>query len=181
MRKLVVTPFLALVALTAIAMEVGKPAPALTIQRVGNPAVQVNQYKGKVVALAFMLTTCPHCQNLTRVLSAINKEYEGKGVQILGCAFNDDAAALLPQFIQTTGANFPVGYCTRDVVLNYLQYSILKSLYVPHMVFLDKKGVVQGDYLGESEFMQNPDKNIRAELDKLIKGAPTTSAANHKE
>ena len=169
----------ALVAFTATAAEVGKPSPPLNIQGVsGAPAFQPSQYKGKVVAMAIMLTTCPHCQNLMKVLSAVSKDYAAKGVQVVGCAMNDDAPQLLPAFIQQFDeAKFPVGYCNRNDVLAYVQYSVLQPFYVPHMIFLDKKGIVRGDYKGESDFMTNPDKNIRAELDQLLKGTATTSAA----
>jgi hypothetical protein len=38
--------------------------------------------------------------------------------------------------------------------------------------------MIRSDYPGESPFFQNPDTNIRAELDKLLKaGAATASHA----
>jgi thiol-disulfide isomerase/thioredoxin len=156
MRTILLTTLCTLLALTAFALDVGKPTPSLTIQMNGGGSLQLTQYRGKVVALAFMLTTCPHCQNLTKLLSTITKEYEGKGVQIVGCAFNDDAPQLLPQ---ASG----------------------KPFYVPHMVFLDRRGVIRGDFAGESDFMSHPELNIRTELDQLLKaGAPTPAAAPKK-
>jgi len=181
MRTLSATTLFSLLALTATAMEVGKPSPAFTIKQLSGPPIELSQYKGKVVAIAFIDTSCPHCQNLTKLLNVISKEYAGKPVQILGCAFNDGSQQALPQFIQQFQPNFPVGYCSRDAVLNYLQFPILKPLYVPHMVFLDKRGMVRGDYLGESEFMTHPDVNVRMELEQLLKGGTTTSAAARKQ
>jgi hypothetical protein len=69
-----------------------------------------------------------------------------------------------------------VGFCTRQAVLTYLTYPVLQPLYVPHMVFLDKRGIVRGDYAGESDFMTHPDVRIPAELDQLVKGGTATSA-----
>jgi peroxiredoxin len=183
MRTILVTTLCTLLALTAFALDVGKPTPSLTIQMNGGGSLQLSQYRGKVVALAFMLTTCPHCQNLTKLLSTIAKEYEAKGVQIVGCAFNDDAPQLLPQFIQQFGGPFPVGYCPRQSVMSYVSYSDAnaKPFYVPHMVFLDRRGVIRGDFAGESDFMSRPDVNIRTELDQLLKsGAPTSEAVPKK-
>ncbi len=180
MRILLVSAFCALLTIPATAADVGKPSPAFTIQRIGSTPVQLSQYRGKVVALAIMMTTCPHCQNLAGLLSTINKEYEGKGVQIVGCAFNDGAQGLIPGFIEQTKANFPVGYCPRDAVLSYLNYSVLTPFYVPHMVFLDRAGVIRGDFPGESPFMTDPAKNVRAELDELLKsGTKTASTRPH--
>lgn len=175
MRIVLITALCLALGLTAIAMEIGKPSPPFTIQRLNGPAISLSEYKGKVVALAFIDTECPHCQHLTGVLNVIAKEYAGKPVQIVECAFNDAAAARIPWFTQNFQPAFPIGYSPRDPVLSYLSYSILKPLYVPHLVFLDKRGVVRGDFAGESDFMTNPDKNIRAELDELLKPAVRTS------
>lgn len=183
MRTILVTTLCTFLALTAFALEVGKPSPALAIQMKGGSSIQLSQYKGKVVALAFMLTTCPHCQNLTKYLNSIAKEYEAKGAQIVGCAFNDDAPQLVGQFVQQFGGNFPVGYCPRQEVMGYVSWSDLnaKPFYVPHMVFLDRRGIIRGDFAGESDFMSHSDVNIRKELDELLKGGTTTSAAAPKK
>ncbi|HEV3334590.1 MAG TPA: TlpA disulfide reductase family protein [Bryobacteraceae bacterium] len=181
MRTILVTILGAVLALTAFAVEVGKPSPALTIQRLSGPPLQLSQYKGKVVALALIDTNCPHCQNLTRLLSTISKEYSAKGVQVVGCAFNDGVKDLLAEFLKKFEPAFPVGYCDRDSVMVYVQYSVLKPFYVPHMVFLDRRGVVRGDFAGESDFMTQPEVNIRTELDQLLKAGTSTSAAAHKQ
>lgn len=177
-------PFAAICALLAstafAAMDVGKPSPPLTINQLHGPALDIHQYRGKVVALAFMDTNCPHCQHLTGLLNTIAKQFAGKGVQIVGCAFNDGAQQLLPQFIQQFQPAFPVGYCSRQTVLTYLSYSVLQPLYVPHMVFLDRRGIVRGDFLGESQFMANPEANIPQELNDLLKVGTTSAAVRHK-
>jgi peroxiredoxin len=181
MRLLLLSTVCVSIAYTALGMDLGKPSPPLSIQQLSGSPLQLNQYKGKVVALAFIDTQCPHCQNLTRVLNGITKQYTAKGVQFVACAFNDAAQQLLPQFIQQFQPNFPVGFCSREAVLNYLSYPVLQPLYVPHMVFLDRRGIVRGDYLGESEFMSHPDVKIPAELDELLKGGPATASAAPKQ
>ena len=62
---------------------------------------------------------------------------------------------------------------SRATAMTYLQRSILetKPLYVPHMVFLDRRGIIRADYPGESDFFKDPATNIRAELEKLLKPA----------
>ena len=141
--------------------------------------MQLSQYKGKVVALAFIYTTCPHCQHLTGVLNQIAKDYSARGVQVLECAFNADAVQTMPEFLQRFAPQFSAGYATRASVLSYLQYSTddPRPLYVPHMVFLDRTGVIRGDYPGEGPFFQDPDGNIRKELDKMLQGPTPARAA----
>ncbi|HWB85131.1 MAG TPA: TlpA disulfide reductase family protein [Bryobacteraceae bacterium] len=180
MRTVALCLLSAAIAFSAAVPDTVRQSPAFSIQRIGNAPIDVNHYHGKIVALAFISTTCPHCQHLTEVLNTIEKEYTPRGVQFLECAFNPDAQSSLPQFIQQFHPAFPVGYADRGSVLAYLQYSILdtKPVYVPHMVFLDRRGMIRGDYPGESDFFQNPDASIRNELNQLLKPA---AAATHRK
>ena len=156
---------------SAFAADAARPSPPITIERTAGPDLNLRQYRGKVVALAFIQTTCPHCQALTTELNLIARDYAARGVQVLECAFNPDATATMPEFLERFRPGFPVGFSNQVAVMSYLQYSILdpRPVYVPHMVFLDRTGVIRADYPGESEFFQKAGPNIRAQLDKLLK------------
>jgi hypothetical protein len=181
MRSAVIAFLTSAAALNFAAAQTARPSPPFSIFLTGNPPpapLELSGFRGKVVALAFIDTNCAHCQDLTRnVLIPVAREYGPRGVQVLECAFNDMAQQLVPQFIQTFQPPFPVGWNTRAAVMSYLQISVLdtRPLYVPHMVFLDRRGTIRGDYRGESDFMKDPAKNVRAELDRLLAGtgAPT--------
>jgi len=157
-----------------LAADTARPSPPFEIQRLNGPALQVNQYHGKIVALAFIDTGCPHCQDLTGTLNRISRDYEPRGVVVLECAFNEGAQAAVAEFQQHFAPAYPFGWSSRAAVMAYLQYNILdpRPLYVPHMVFIDRAGVIRADFPGEDSFFRNPASNIRAELDKLLHGAP---------
>jgi thiol-disulfide isomerase/thioredoxin len=178
MRTAILTLLFATSALAADTAQPSRPSPPLTIERLGAPSVELSQYRGKVVALAFIFTTCSHCQDLTRTLGPLSREYALRGVQVLECAFNDDAKQSIAEFLQNLQPPFPVGWISRAAAMAYLQRSILdtRPLYVPHMVFLDRRGIIRADYPGESDFMKDPATNIRAELEKLLK-APAAAPA----
>jgi cytochrome oxidase Cu insertion factor (SCO1/SenC/PrrC family) len=171
MRIAILTLLFATAALAADTAAPPRPSPPLTIERLGAPSVELSQYRGKVVALAFIFTTCSHCQDLTKLLGPLSREYALRGVQVLECAFNDDAKQTMAEFVQQFQPPFPVGWTNRAAAMAYLQRTILdtRPLYVPHMVFLDRRGIIQADYPGESDFMKDPATNIRAELEKLLK------------
>jgi thiol-disulfide isomerase/thioredoxin len=171
MRTTILVSLCATSALIAMAAEPPRPSPPLAIERPGAPAVELSQYRGKVVALAFIFTTCSHCQDLTRLLVPLSREYALRGVQVLECAFNDDAKQNMAAFLQQFQPPFPVGWTSRATAMAYLQRSLLdtKPLYVPHMVFLDRRGIIRADYPGEGDFFKDPATNIRAELEKLLK------------
>ena len=171
MRTAILVSLGALSALTAVAADPPRPSPPLAIERLGAPAVDLSQYRGKVVALAFIFTTCSHCQDLTKLLGPLSREYTLRGVQVLECAFNDDAKQGMAGFLQQLQPPFPVGWTDRATAMAYLQRSIMdtRPLYVPHLVFLDRRGIIRGDYPGESDFFKDTGPNIRAELEKLLK------------
>jgi AhpC/TSA family len=160
------------VAYGLLAADTVRPSPPFEIQRLNGPALQVKQFRGKIVALAFIDTECSHCQDLTTTLKGISRDYAGRGVVVLECAFNNGAKASLPEFQQRFDPPFPVGWNTRAAVMSYLQYNLIdpRPLYVPHMVFIDRAGAIRSDYPGEDVFFRDPNANIRAELDKLLHG-----------
>lgn len=166
----------AALAILLCAAAFGQPAPAprksppFSILRTGRQALPLESFRGKVVALAFIDTGCSHCQDLTRQFGPLSKEYAARGVQFLECAFNEGAQLALPGFIEQFQPPFPVGYANRAAVDAYLQRSVIdtRPLWVPHMVFLDRDGVIQRDVAGDSPFMNNALANTRALLDKLL-------------
>jgi thiol-disulfide isomerase/thioredoxin len=168
MRTLIVS----LLACAALLPAAQPPQPRpFTILRPNAPPLTLASYRGKLVMIVFISTTCPHCQNYTRDLVPIANQYAPRGVQFLECAVNADAAGLVEAFSKQFQPPFPVGYNTQSAVDDYLQRSVMLAFYVPHVVFLNRSGSVVADYPGESDFMKDPAANTRAELDILLKPA----------
>jgi peroxiredoxin len=172
MRNLI--PF-ALAALSVIpaAAQTPRPAGEFVITMTDGSQKLLSSYKGKTVCLAFFFTTCPHCQDMAKVLSQVQPEYTAKGVQILAAAFDDSAKEGTPAFVaQFVRGGFPMGYSDRGSVLEFLQKSIMTQLFVPIMVFIDRKGMIQDTYIGDETFLRDPPHNVRAELDKILAKTP---------
>lgn len=165
-----------------MAADAPRTSPPFSILRPGAAPLQLVQFRGKVVALVFIDTHCPHCQKLTNFLSELAPRYTARGVDIVECAFNSDAASSLAEFKQQFHPPFPVGYSNQAAVMAYLQISLLDPhpLYVPHIVFLDRRGVIRADVAGESDFMKQAEVNIPAELDKLLRPAAPRTAVHRQ-
>ena len=146
-----------------------RPAPNFVI-KLPNASGQITpaQYKGKVVVVAMILTTCPHCQNATVMLSRLQKEYGPRGLQILAAAFNPDAERAVPDFIRTYKPTFPVGYAGRNEVLTFLGQSPDFEMYVPIMSFIDRKGMIRYSHLGDDKFFADPERGVRAHIEDLL-------------
>jgi peroxiredoxin len=136
----------------------------------------LSAYRGKVVVMAFMFTTCPHCQKTAGVLAKVQTEYAAKGVQVLGATFDDGAPLRINEFNRSLGLNFPCGTATRGPVLEYLGIAPNQPFFVPILVFIDKTGMIRSEYIGDEHFLLDQEVNIRAEIDKYLKpGGAITS------
>jgi thiol-disulfide isomerase/thioredoxin len=160
-------------ALTARAASVPRPSPELTMQRGGAAPLQLSQFHGKIVALAFGHSTCDHCQVLTRTLNVIQKDYAARNVQVVECIFEDEAKVNYPMFLKALEPNFPSGYTNEAAVKKYLLWNDKTDgvLMIPYMIFIDAGGTLRGDFNGKDGFFGESDKRIRAELDKMTKKA----------
>jgi len=68
--------------------------------------------------------------------------------------------------------NFPLGYSTRETVHEYLQHNPQLQLYVPIMVFIDRKGMIRHQYPGDDPFFQNQDANLRTTIEEMLNANP---------
>lgn len=149
------------------AQELPRPAMDYMITLPSGQTTSVAKYKGKVVALEFLLTTCPHCQRTAKALTQATKDFGAKGFQALGVAINPNPE--IPKFIQDLGVNYPVGTGPRETVYSFLQHSVMSpNLMMPQLVFIDRSGMVRAQYDGTADFFKAEDKNVRAMIEKLL-------------
>lgn len=160
----------------ASAANIPRPAPELTITLVNGQQLPLSKFKGKVIALEFLLTTCPHCKQASAALEKLSGEYGPKGFQPLGAAFNDMAAMFVPDYVREVGATFPVGVAPRDKVISFIQHPMNQMLYTPVLLFIDRKFNIRAQYTGTDDFFQNEDANMRAMIEKLLAEAPAGKA-----
>jgi peroxiredoxin len=176
MRSLLAAVLLSVV--TMIGAQVPRPAPEYALTLPNGQQELLSKYKGKVVMLAFILTTCPHCQNTAKLVSRLKNEYGPKGFQPLMVAINPDGD--INGFVQQQQVNFPVGKGSRESAYAFLQQSIMApSFYVPQVTFIDRKGVIRAQYGGSDGFMtSNEEANMRGMIEQLLnEGAPAKPAA----
>lgn len=169
MRIVAAVLSLSAIALAGSAPPVIKPTPDFTVLEPSGQKVTLASCRGKVVVLAFMLTTCPHCQAEAQMLSKIYKDMGPRGLQVLGVAFNDNASVLVPGFVQQFGINFPVGASERPPVLGYLGLSEMVRWMVPQVVVIDRKGNIRAQSPAQGDPNLQTDSYMRNLLDTLLK------------
>jgi peroxiredoxin len=163
----------ALAMVTALALQAGevpRAAKPLTLKTLDGHEIALQQLRGKVVAVFFFSTDCPHCQHTTEVLNPIYAEWKSRGLEILGLAVNPSAASNLPQFKEKFGAAFPLGLTTRSDWSRFGDFSVMNNPYVPFMIIVDRNGVIREQHPGrDGEFWADQENNLRHSFDTLLK------------
>ncbi len=157
--------------------DVPRPAPGYSVKLVGGEQIPLSTYRGKVVALFFVSTDCPHCHETARYMEKMQKQYGPGGLQTLMVTYNPMAVMLVPEFVGKTGVTFPVGYDERDPVFAFLQRSVRLRTYVPILVLIDRDGMIRGQHLGDDPiFTADPRTHemvrVRAAIERLLKEQP---------
>ncbi|HYA18316.1 MAG TPA: TlpA disulfide reductase family protein [Bryobacteraceae bacterium] len=182
MRKLILLAALAasVSGLLLFGATVPRKAPEFVFKMTDGTQQLLSQYRGKTIVLAFMYTTCPHCQHTAQVLTKVQTEYKDRGVQVLGACFDDGAAFRTQQFNTQLGLNFPVGISSPGPVLEFVQHPASEPYFVPILVFIDKTGMIRSQYIGDEKFLNQQETNIRLELDKMLKAPAAAPKAAPK-
>ena len=160
--------------------DLPRPAPNMTFKMPGGGAIDLTQHRGKVVALEFLITTCPHCQKCSQILQKMQDEYGPKGFQALGVATNEMAHMLVPDYVKNFALRFPVGFAPREQAHEFLQHPLMLIMYVPQLVFIDRKGVIRSQFAGGSDFFKEEEKSIRAKIDEMLKETASARPAATK-
>jgi thiol-disulfide isomerase/thioredoxin len=173
----------ALTAVSVFAAEVPRRAPEFAFQLPGGKQELLSKYRGKVVVIEFLFTTCPHCQKSAGLLSRLQSDYGPKGFQALGVAFNDMSHMLVPDFVRDYKVTFPVGFSQREQVHSFLQNDPNHSLHVPQMVFVDRKGVIRHQSLSRGDEKTGSEAFLRQTIEKLLQepGSAPARARAKKE
>lgn len=154
-----------------------REAPELLLTDTTGKPLRLSEHRGKVVALEFMLTTCPHCQNTAKLMSRLQREFGPRGFQAISLPFNDDANVAAPRFVSEHRVTHLVAAVQRDRVYEFAQLSAVVRHSVPIMVFVDKRGRIRAQFEGDATFFQNEEANFRAKIQELLKEPPARQGA----
>ena len=166
MLKAVVVSFCLLLSVQAASTP--RPLADVTVPMADGKKIRLTQYRGKVMVVALVSTTCDHCIASLQMLSTLQKEYGPRGFQAVGVAANDEAQENLAGFIRLQNA-FPVGYLDQKTTMQVFDFKPEDHPFVPLYMFVDKKGAVRFQYPGKSDFFKAEEKNTRLLIEALLK------------
>lgn len=147
--------------------------PTLQLQSAGGQTAQVAT-AGKVTAVVFISTKCPVSNNYNDRMSALYRDYAGKGVQFVFVNSNqNESGAEVAKHVREVSFPFSVYKDEGNKVAD-----LLKAEVTPHAYIIGKDSKVL--YRGSIDDSQNPARvtkqPLRQALDAVLAGKPAPVA-----
>jgi thiol-disulfide isomerase/thioredoxin len=103
--------------------------------------IKMSSLRGKVTLVDIFWSRCPHCEEHAPHIVEFYNQYKQRGFTVLGLATdrkdNPDDLNSLKSFLDRTKINYPVGFLTSEIRMNYADP---KEAGVPQMVLFGADG-----------------------------------------
>jgi len=136
-----------------------RKAPDFTLADQHGVRQSLSSLRGKVVVIYFWATYCPTCAKLFPIVEKLNADYGRRGAVVLG--MNAQLSQLADKYLRERGYRLrtlhdPYGKVSRSYRVPGL----------PVLTLIGKNGMIARTFIGQA-----PEKEVRAAIDKLLKGA----------
>jgi len=163
MKRLVTILFCA----AAIAIAQGpRRAPGFALPDGRMDIHDLADYRGKVVLLEFMQTTCPHCAAFAPLLKEAEQRF-GNRIQVLAVVkAPEDNGGTVAQYINGHKIDYPILFDTGQMMYSYVRSG---SMTFPHLYIIDADGYILRDYaygLTTRDIFEG--KGLETELDRIL-------------
>jgi peroxiredoxin len=164
MRKVITT----LLCAAALLGAQGRRAPGFCLIASTGQWHDLADYRGKLVILEFMQTTCPHCAVFANVLKEAQQKY-GERIAIIAMVTAPDTPAAMVQYVSGHKVTYPVLFDQGQVMASYVRKN---SLDFPTIYLIDANGMVKAEY-EYSEITKSvfEGRGLFTELDRLVGGS----------
>ena len=170
---------LILAAIAAFGAQVPRKAPEFALHMPEGGYKLLSSYRGKVVVLEFLFTTCPHCQHASVLMNKLQEQYGPKGFQALGVAFNPMSKMRVPDYVREFNVKYPIGYSEREPVIQFLANNPNEALHVPQVVFIDRTGMIRHQSLPRGDTVSATEAHMRKMIETLL-AEPAAARSSQK-
>jgi peroxiredoxin len=103
-------------------------------------------FRGKVVVLNIMKTSCPHCEVLSKVLDEAEAHYGG-AVKVLSIVHPPDNLAMVQAYLKANNLSTTILFDSGQVAASYMKLTPSNpSFATPHFFIIDQGGQIREDY-----------------------------------
>lgn len=129
-------------------------APAFSLFDTNGKTISSTAFQGKVMLINFWATWCAPCREEMPTLDALQHEFKGKGLAIIGINIDNDLSPV-KQFIKDSKTKFLILHDPEMKI-----HDTYKVTSYPCTFLVDKKGVIQKYWLGPQEWNSDEFKKI---------------------
>src|SRR5580700_6385561 len=135
-----------------------------------NHFYDLQDYRGKVVLIDIMTTTCPHCMLLSSTLEKVKDKY-GDKIAILSVVLPPDNRDTVAKYKEVHHVTIPIVCDMGQMTISYLNAKPGQAhLDVPHLFIIDKQGTIRNDFAyTEQDRAVFEGPGLFGEIDKLLK------------
>jgi len=156
---------------SAIAADVPRRAPGFALPDSKMRIFDLYDYRGKIVLLEFMQTTCPHCAVFADKLAAVQQKY-GEKVQVLAVAnMAQDNDRTVAAYIAGHKVTYPILFDAGQMAYSYI---LNQQIQYPQVFLIDANGIIQKQFeygpMSRDIFEGN---GLVNEVDRLVAAAAT--------
>jgi peroxiredoxin len=161
-------------------LPLGTAAPGFRLPDTDGKHVSLDDFKGAPALLvAFICNHCPYVKHVRHELARLGKEYQGKGVAVVGISSNDvnthpdDSPKMMTREKAEVGYTFPYLYDETQQVAQAFKAACTPDFYVfDHDQKLVYRGQLDGSRPGNPVPLTG--KDLRSALDAVLAGQPVT-------
>jgi len=167
MRTLL-TCFAAALTLAASGAYSNRRAPGFSLADSHYEQHDPQDYRGRVLLIDIMQTTCGTCMKLVDALEQVKAKY-GDRIGIISVVTLPDNFSTADQFVASHNVTWPLVFDSGQMIASYLQVTPANpQVHFPHLFVIDKDGMIRNDFDGTEDKALTAD-GISAEIDKLLK------------
>jgi len=167
--KLTVLTLIGAMTLFAAGELSSRRAPGFSLMDTHFEQHDLQDYKGKVVLIDFMQTTCPVCNKVADTLVLVKQKY-GEKLVVLSVVTLPDNFQTADKFAGIHQAGWPILFDSGQMMMSYLKLRPGGDMNVhfPHIFLVDGTGTIRNDFDGNDEQALSA-PGLSAEIDKLLK------------
>ena len=154
---------------------VPRQSPELAFVEASGQPARLSSFKGRVVVIEFLLTTCPHCVSVAESMTKLHGELGSRGFQPLLIALdNGMAAPAVASFVNEWKLAGTAGFAASRDVDTYLGRSGTERFRLPQMVVIDRAGVIRAQSPGTGDPHLERESDLRTLVETLLRKTPST-------
>jgi peroxiredoxin len=131
-----------LCAATFVAAAADRRAPGFSLVDSKAQEHDLADYRGKLVLLTFIQTTCPHCNTFAGILEQALQRH-GDKIAVLAVVNRPDDPNTVNAFISSHKITFPILFDSGQMAYSYV---LSQNLNFPQLFVIDAGGTIRAEY-----------------------------------